>query len=325
MSASVVNIPSDNYILKVAPGGTITLDTGTLQGDVIFTGNITVGGSQTIVNSTNLDVQDNIITVNFGETGSGVTLGTAGLRIDRGQASDGALVWDESFTWTDPVTDTSVSGGFVFKNIANTLVGIKTVSINSAGGDLYLINSGSGVISVTGTNNYEGNVTDDDHIPNKKYVDDEIVSALTSTFQRRIEEGSTTKSFVEVRDQEVSGVQSVINFELDSVNVGRVFQDRFEIQSLRVADNMIETTVSDADLVLSAPGTGGVKVRDNMTLTSTPAIDDALADPAGPADGLKLYVKNPETGGTGLFFKHANTTTGEIISRKNALLLSMLF
>ena len=325
MSASVVNIPNDNYIIKVTPGGTITLDTGQLQGDVIFTGNITVGGSQTIVNSTNLDVQDNIITVNFGETGNGVTLGTAGLRIDRGQKSDGAFVFDESFTWTDPVTDTSVSGGFVFKNIANTILGIKTVSIGTDGGDLYLINSGSGVISVTGTNNYEGNVTDDDHIPNKKYVDDEIVSALTSTFQRRIEEGSTTKSFVEVRDQEVSGLQSVINFELDSVNVGKVFKDRFEIQSLRVADNMIETTVSDADLVLSAPGTGGVKVRDNMTLTSTPAIDDALADPAGPADGLKLYVKNPETGGTGLFFKHANTTTGEIISRKNALLLSMLF
>tara|TARA_B100000035_G_scaffold307356_1_gene310504 strand:- start:55 stop:1032 length:978 start_codon:yes stop_codon:yes gene_type:complete len=325
MSASVVNIPNDNYIIKVQPGGTITLDTGPVQGDVIFTGNITVGGQQTIVNSTNLDVQDNIITVNFGETGSGVTLGTAGLRVDRGQASDGALLFDENFTWTDPVTDTSVSGGWVFKNIANTLLGIKTVSIGTDGGDLYLINSGTGVISVTGTNNYEGNVTDDDHIPNKKYVDDEIVTALTSTFQRRIEEGSTTKSFVEVRDQEVSGLQSVINFELDSVNVGKVFKDRLEIQDLRITDNMIETTVSDADLVLSAPGTGGVKIRDNMTLTSTPAIDDALTDPAGPADGLKLYVKNPETGGTGLFFKHANTTVGEIISRKNALLLSMLF
>ena len=325
MSASVVNIPNDNYIIKVQPGGTITLDTGPVQGDVIFTGNITVGGQQTIVNSTNLDVQDNIITVNFGETGSGVTLGTAGLRVDRGQASDGALLFDENFTWTDPVTDTSVSGGWVFKNIANTLLGIKTVSIGTDGGDLYLINSGTGVISVTGTNNYEGNVTDDDHIPNKKYVDDEIVTALTSTFQRRIEEGSTTKSFVEVRDQEVSGLQSVINFELDSVNVGKVFKDRLEIQDLKIQDNMIETTVSDADLVLSAPGTGGVKIRDNMTLTSTPAIDDALTDPAGPADGLKLYVKNPETGGTGLFFKHANTTVGEIISRKNALLLSMLF
>ena len=323
--ASVVSIPNDDYIIKVTPGGTITLDTGPVQGNVVFTGNLTVGGSQTVVNSTNLDVQDNMITVNYGESGAGVTLTTAGLQVDRGTLTDATLVFDENFSWTDPVTDTQVDGGFVFTNLANTLVGIRTVSINSNGGDLYLINSGSGVISVTGTNNYEGNVTDDDHIPNKKYVDDEIVTALTSTFQRRIEEGTNSKSFIEVRDEEVSGVQSVINFELDTVNVGKVFSDRFEIQDIRISDNMIETTTSDQDLILSAPGTGGVKVLDNMTLTSTPAIDDALADPAGPGDGIKLYVKTPETGGTGLFFKHANTTTGELMSRKNALLLSMLF
>jgi len=325
MSASVVSIPSNDYIVKVTPGGTITLDTGPVAGNVVFTGNITVAGTQTVVNSTDLDVADNIIKVNHGETGAGVTLNQSGLQVDRGSLTDAQIVFDETFTWTNPVTDTSVTGGFVFKNLANTLLGIRTVSIDSNGGDLYLINSGTGVISVTGTNNYEGSVTDDDHIPNKKYVDDEIVNALTSTFQRRIEEGSTTKSFVEVRDREVSGVQSVINFDLDSQNAGQVFADRFEIQDIKISDNMIETTTSDQDLILSAPGTGGIKVLDNMTLTSTPAIDDALADPAGPADGLKLYVKTPETGGTGLFFKHANTTAGEIISRKNALLLSMLF
>jgi hypothetical protein len=325
MSASVVSIPQNNYIIKVTPGGTITFDTGPVQGDVVFTGNITVGGTQTIVNSTNLDVNDNIITVNFGESGSGITLNKSGLRMDRGLLTDAEFVFVETMQWTNPLTDTLIDGGFVFQNIANSLVGIQTNSITTRGGDLYLINEGTGVISVTGTNNYEGSVTDDDHIPNKKYVDDEIVTALTSTFQRRIEEGSTSKSFVEVRDREVSGVQSVINFDLDGVNVGKVFADRTELQDLRIQDNMIETLVSDSDLILSAPGTGGIKVLDNMTLTSTPAIDDALADPAGPADGLKLYVKTPETGGTGLFFKHANATTGEIISRKNALLLSMLF
>ena len=325
MSASVTSIPQDDYIIKVTPGGTITFDTGPVQGDVVFTGNITVGGTQTIVNSTNLDVSDNIITANYGETGSGITLNKSGLRMDRGQLTDAEFVFVETMQWTDPLTDTLIDGGFVFTNVANSLVGIQTNSINTRGGDLYLINEGTGVISVTGTNNYEGSVTDDDHIPNKKYVDDEIVTALTSTFQRRIEEGSNTKSFVEVRDREVSGVQSVINFDLDGVNVGKVFADRTELQDLRIQDNMIETLVSDSDLILSAPGTGGIKVLDNMTLTSTPAIDDALADPAGPVDGLKLYVKTPETGGTGLFFKHANTTAGEIMSRKNALLLSMLF
>ena len=251
MSASVVSIPNNDYIVKVTPGGTITFDTGPTQGTVVFQGDFTVGGSQTIVNSTNLDVQDNILTVNSGETGAGITLLKSGVRVDRGSLTDAQMVFNENFSWTDPITETTVNGGFIFETIAGMPVGIKTVSIATEGEDLYLINSGNGVISVTGTNNYEGNVTDDDHIPNKKYVDDEIVNALTSTFQRRIEEGTTTKSFVEVRDREVSGVQSVINFELDSVNVGRVYADRTELQDIKIQDNMIETTTSDTDLVLS--------------------------------------------------------------------------
>ena len=72
------------------------------------------------------------------------------------------MVFNENFSWTDPITETTVNGGFIFETIAGMPVGIKTVSIATEGEDLYLINSGNGVISVTGTNNYEGNVTDDD-------------------------------------------------------------------------------------------------------------------------------------------------------------------
>lgn len=49
-------------------------------------------------------------------------------------------------------------------------------SISATGGDtnidLKLLPKGTGVLTVTGTTNYETNVTDDDDIPNKKYVDD---------------------------------------------------------------------------------------------------------------------------------------------------------
>lgn len=316
--ASVVSVPNDNYIIKVQPGGTITLDTGTGQGDVIFTGNYTVQGTQTNINSQNLNIADNIILINSGETGAGITLTEGGIRINRGTLADAILVFNEGINYTDPVTDTLIQGAFQFKNSSNSIVGIQTNSINTNGGDLNLINAGTGVISVTGTNDYEDNLTDDDHIPNKKYVDDEIVTALTSTFQRRIEEGSTSKSFVEVRDEEVSGSQSVINFTLDAINVGQIFADRFEYGDLRIQDNMIETTTSDSPLILSSPGTAGIEVRDNMTLTIT-------TDPSSPADGIKLYAKAPATGGTGLFFKTSTGVDNEIISRKNALLLSMLF
>jgi len=323
--ASVVQIPEDDYIIKVQPGGTITLDTGASQGEVIFTGNFTVAGTQTIISSTNLDVSYNIITVNYGETGAGISLGKAGLRVDRGTFSDGQIIFDEGVSWTDPVTDTLIQGLWAFRKVNGEITAIQTNAINTNGGDLNLISEGLGVISVTGTNNYEDNLSDDDHIPNKKYVDDEIVNALTNTFQRRIEEGTTSKSFVEVRDQEVSGVPSRVNFNVDGTNVGSIFADRFEFGDIRITNNMIETTASDTPMILSAPGTGGIEILDNVTLTTTPAIDDVLVDPAAPTDGLKLYVKTPETGGTGLFFKHSNGNSSEVISRNNALLLSMLF
>ena len=74
-------------------------------------------------------------------------------------------------------------------------------------------------------------VTDDDDIPKQKICSSmKFVGALTSTFQRRIEEGSTSKSFVEVRDKEISGLQSVVNFDLDGVIQEKIFADRFEIQ-----------------------------------------------------------------------------------------------
>ena len=322
----VLNVPQDDYRIIVQSGGTITFDTGNVTGDVVFTGNITVNGTQTVVSSEQLNIDDNIIRLNNGETGNGVTLNQSGIEIERGVAPyNMRFLWDETLTWTDPITETLQTGAFTFVNDAGSLIGIRTNSITTGGGDLYVINTGNGVISVTGTNNYEANVTDDDDIPNKKYVDDEISGALTSTFQRRIEEGTTSKSFVEVRDTELTGVASVINFGLDAVNVGRIYADRFEIQDVKIQDNLIETTTSDTDLILSAPGSGGIVCDDNLTLTRTPAIDDAATDPAAPVDGIKLYSKQPETGGTGLFFSTSNSITGEVISRNNALLLSMLF
>ena len=214
---------------------------------------------------------------------------------------------------------TTITGGFTLVNASGTLQGLRINSVSTGGGDLYLINSGTGVISVTGTNNYETQITDDDDIPNKKYVDDTIVTQLTSTFQRRIEEGSASKSYVEVRDTEVSGAPSVVTFQIDNLNKGQIFGNRVEFEDFRFQDNILSTTASDTDLILESQGTGGVIVNDNFTLTLQGS------DPASPLDGLKVYVKAPAAGGTGLFFKHSASKSGEIISRQNALLLSMLF
>lgn len=319
MSSKILALPSSDYKVKVKSGGNITLDTGLSSGITTVTGNLVVLGGTTQVSSSDLNLKDNIITLNDGESGTGITLNQSGIQIDRGSYSDAKIVFDETITWADPISATTITGGFTLVNASGTLQGLRINSVSTGGGDLYLINSGTGVISVTGTNNYETQITDDDDIPNKKYVDDTIVTQLTSTFQRRIEEGSASKSYVEVRDTEVSGAPSVVTFQIDNLNKGQIFGNRVEFEDFRFQDNILSTTASDTDLILESQGSGGVVVNDNFTLTLQGS------DPASPLDGLKVYVKAPAAGGTGLFFKHSASKSGEIISRQNALLLSMLF
>jgi len=57
-----------DYKIKTGDGHIITLDTGPQVGTVLVTGNLIVKGTNLTVSSDNLNVKDNIITVNYGET-----------------------------------------------------------------------------------------------------------------------------------------------------------------------------------------------------------------------------------------------------------------
>jgi hypothetical protein len=96
---AVVKSLNDNYTItnKITPSANITLATNT----VFIQGNLYVGGNATAVTKTDLNITDNIITVNAGETGPGVTLDTAGLNVDRGSLANVAILWNETLgVWT---------------------------------------------------------------------------------------------------------------------------------------------------------------------------------------------------------------------------------
>lgn len=59
-------------------------------------GNIIVNGESFEINSTTLTVEDNIIEINKGQVGQGVSLGCAGIKIDRGDLPDYMLIFDEA-------------------------------------------------------------------------------------------------------------------------------------------------------------------------------------------------------------------------------------
>jgi hypothetical protein len=324
-----VNVPSGGYKITVAQGQTITLDTNPnlsevddSQGKVVITGDLEVRGNQTNVESENMVVKDNVIIVNDGDPGPGITLDQAGLQVNRGTGTtnDVFFVYDEN------------TNSFVFRKGAVNAGSLVTITTNqiTTGGENLVVNTGTNVISVTGTTNYEQNVTDDDDITNKKYVDDAIISAFQNVFLGQIGDGVIDPSTVKVLDNETTGLDSLVQVNIDNNTVAEFYEDRLELTDIRVIGTTIETITSNEDLILSAPGTGSVVVRDILEITSVPGIDTDPLDPLNivpptPDNGVKIYINNENTGGTGIYFANAEGRRDEIISNNRSLVYGMIF
>ena len=82
-------------------------DNFNVSGNLTVTGNIVHNGGSFVTNATTVTTKDNIIVLNQGEIGNGVTAGKAGIQIDRGDAADFQLIFDET---TDKFT-VGLAGG----------------------------------------------------------------------------------------------------------------------------------------------------------------------------------------------------------------------
>lgn len=106
----------------------------TMQDDLVITGNLTVNGDQTIVDSTSLTVEDRMIMLNEGGTGS--PSADVGILFNRGNQGNAAFFYDESalaFTvadTADPPSNTSLSA----VTLSNITVGILSATTVKYGG-----------------------------------------------------------------------------------------------------------------------------------------------------------------------------------------------
>lgn len=248
---------SGDYNIKTGEGSSILLDTGPNVGEVRITGNLIVLGETLTVEAENLNVQDNIIILNYGETGDGVTLGYSGVQIDRGYTIDSsqvaptALLWDEANeTWQ--IAQGTPEDGFNYTDSKLKLSQILT-DAGTYDGDLILIGAGTGVVKVLGTttggvtrvNAYETRVTDPDDIPNKQYVDDAIQNSPTFQIKK-----DNTRVIVFDNDDQLPlsafspaigpytslapPVRSEIAFIVDNRRVAVMTKDHFEMTGLTI-------------------------------------------------------------------------------------------
>jgi hypothetical protein len=99
---------------KTGVTSNITLDSD----NVIITGNLTILGNSTTIVSNNTSIDDNILTLNYGETGPGVTLGTAGIAIARGSLANVSLIWRENIQKWQITSDGSTYGNILTSSSA---------------------------------------------------------------------------------------------------------------------------------------------------------------------------------------------------------------
>ena len=332
--SKVVKVQDGNYRIVTQLNGTITLDTGDQLGSVIVTGDLIVLGNTTTVDSETLTIKDNIVYINVGETGNGITLEKAGLDIDRGNRGIVSFYYNENLSHIKHDGTIGVGSFSLIHssgNEVNELSGLNLGSLNTqtTGGwrDLTIYTGpsvGGGTISVSGTPDYELRVTDDDDIPNKKWVNDYIAAssgqALVDRFYR-FDSGTLTSYNTGGRSYDTGAGDAVskIVFEVDGLTQGQFDLTGFSVNDITMKDTAIKTSVSNANLELRPNGSGAVQVESALALA------DLGSDPSSTSGQNKLYSKATQgPGGTGINFINA-TTSGELISSKKALLYALLF
>jgi hypothetical protein len=318
---------SGDYTIKSGVGSTVTIDTGPGVGNLLVTGNLLITGQALNVDTTNLNIKDNLIELNSGETGAGVTLRWSGLQVDRGSLAPASILFDETTqTWN---IAQGVAGTVL--NFSNSKLKLRTITTNTTtdSGDLTLdTNTGFGVVKITGSSAYTTQVLnrlDDAVLTNKGYVDYAIQNSpsfqITATDTRVIAtDKNVTGSLQYIIDNTGYSTfsESAVSVIIDGVLASQFYKNRVIIQDLEFNDNEITNNFTNGNISLRTQGTG--KVQTNYAIE----LDNIAATPATVANATLVYGSDVSGGGTGLYF--ANTSyVGEVISKNRAFILSMIF
>jgi len=150
---------------------------GTVSGALTVSGDLHVTGTTTTVNSTTVQVADNLMVINYGETGAGVAKGYGGIQVDRGTLVNYNFMFDETddkfkigkvgsmvavaaiesvptngeLTYWDSITSTLKTGTF-----ASTINGL--VSGSTKAGNAQLLDGEDGITALAVYNTAKGNI-----------------------------------------------------------------------------------------------------------------------------------------------------------------------
>lgn len=312
--SKILRVSESDYRIKVKDTGTITLDTGVDQGTVIITGDLLVKGNTTTIDTANLSIEDNIVLLNKGELGSGVTEGSSGLEIDRGSLPNAQFIWDE------------LVDKFTIQTDDNNLVGIVvgSVATDSTTNLKFDMQSGAGTLRIINSSGYESRVLDPDDIPNKKYVNDYVYASGGSAVVARFKYPANSA----YGNEDTMGEAYASNIKFWVRSGGSLNQRAqisaagLDVDNVNILSNTILNSAVGSNLILTA-------TNSHVEINGILNLDDRTA-PAATGGTSRIYsmsntaATSKELYNSGLFIKNSRAED-ELVVKNRALLLSMLF
>ena len=333
----ILKVSQSDYRVKVQDGGTITLDTGTEDGLVVITGDLKVLGNTTTIDTANMVVEDNILLLNRevdanGDpiTHTGITLGQAGIEVDRGTLTNAQLVFDENVTHYDPLTSADKDGTFVFKTADDVLSGIQLNSITTTGTtDLVFDMQGTNKILKVENSDASAyanrlgvslapvaDTAEDNFIPNKKFILGYIAATGGSADVSHIQYPASSP--VGSANTSIESLASSLRFSVNQTKRAEIKTDGLYVDFINLFESKITAINNSYDLSLTS-ASGLVEVDSVLSLT------DQTVNPSSANGKTKIYSKLfAGPGKSGLFFIN-NTTADELVAKNRALLFSMIF
>lgn len=314
--SKIVKVSQSDYRLKVQSSGTITLDTGSNVGTVFITGNLEVQGTTTTIDTANLTIEDNIILLNKGELGAGVTEVTSGLQIDRGSLDDAQLVWDEAVDKFRFQTITDVGVGTLSGIVVGTIATDPTTNLQ------FDMQTGAGTLRVINSTDYEARVLDDDDIPNRKYVSDYVYASGGVAVVDKII--YPINSLPGAQDTSVEAGVSSVRFYVRTTGVvlqrAQVTASGLDVDNINLFGDTIRNSTA-ADLVLTS-------LNNHVYIDGYLNLDERSVAPSATGGASRIYsnvgASTYTPGDTGIYFTN-NLNTGELVAKNRALLFSILF
>jgi hypothetical protein len=321
--SKVLNVSNGDYRVRVQTGGSIILDTQSTYGKVLVIGDLDVQGQLTYIESTNTQVKDNILQLNYGQTGNGISSTNnyvSGIEIERGNYSAAQILFNEQVQHYDPITSTEVNGTFILRTADGKLSGLQVSSIaNSGTTDFVFDMQGStNVLRVANASGgYENNINNDNDILNRKYLYNYVAASGGVATVDRIYfpiaggiAGSTSS---------IEAFGSSIVFQISQATRAIISPSGVSVDNINFYSNTISNTSSN-NLVLTAN-------NNNVEINSVLNLDDQSSIPSYVSGKTKIYSSaTAGPGGTGIYFANnqAAHSADELISRRRAVALSIL-